>query len=190
MDDPFGYDDPIQRVPGFWNRLRQSGFFFADFIRGEATPSRFMTSLGFRNADFIGTSFIEAIHPADRSTYHALWNRVADGREDEFFAEYRIKSHKGGYRWVQTFCLILERRPDGTVARLFGVDRDIGLRKQSETLLHNRFLDLERRYLMSESLRVAGSVVTSSLDLDSTIPSSLNRREHCSRFAAPESGPI
>jgi len=82
MADPFGNDDPIQRVPGLWNRLRQSGFFFFDYVIGEATPSRFMASLGFRSQDFIESLFHEAIHPADRSTYHTLWGRVADGRED------------------------------------------------------------------------------------------------------------
>jgi diguanylate cyclase (GGDEF)-like protein/PAS domain S-box-containing protein len=170
MDDPLGYQDPIQRVPGLWNRLSQSGFFLADYVTGESTVSRFMSSLGFQPPDFIETKFTELIHPADRATYHSLWGRVSSGQEDDFYAEYRIRTRRGGYRWVQTIGLVLQRQPDGSIALFFGLDRDIGLKKQSETLLHNRFIDLERRYLMSESLRVAGSMVTASLDLESTIP--------------------
>ena len=151
-------------------RLLKAGYFLIDFVKGDLTMSRFMASLGYTADKFIPHVIPDSIHPLDRPTYDTLWSRVADGREDEFFAEYRIHNRKGNYRWVQTSCTVLERTQDGKVARLFGVDRDIGLHKQSEALLHARFLDLERRYLMSESLRIAGSVVTASLDLDSTIP--------------------
>ena len=170
MSDPSERDDPFRRVPDLWKRLLQSGFFIGDTILGEATPSRLMTSLGFQSSDFLTDKFIELIHPTDRATFSALWNRVSQGLEDDFYAEYRIRTKKGAYRWVQTCCFVLERRLDGTIARYLGLDRDIGLKKKSEALLHERFLDLERRYLMSESLRLAGSVVTASLDLDSTIP--------------------
>jgi len=172
MFEPFGDID----------RLLKAGYFLVDFRLGTATPSRFMASLGYQSSDFFKTSFVEAIHPSDRPTYDSLWSRVADGQEDEFSAEYRIRSRKGSYRWVQTYCTVLERGRDGKAVRLFGLDRDIGLRKQSEALLHGRFLDLERRYLMSESLRIAGSVVTASLDLDSTIPVILEQASTLFRF--------
>lgn len=151
------------------DRLLRTGFFLADFQSGEVSVSKLLGSLGYTSADLVGTAWLNAIHPSDRPTYDSLWSRVADGHEDEFFAEYRIRTRKGGYRWVQTFAVVLAREPGGKISRLFGLDRDIGLRKQSEALLHGRFLDLERRYLMSENLRIAGSVVASSLDVDSTI---------------------
>src|SRR5262249_54031005 len=116
-----------------------------------------------------------AIHPADLSTYQGLWQRLDEGREEEFFAEYRLRTNKGGYRWVQTQAFVLDRMPNGRIGQALGYDRDIGLRKQSESLLHSRFLDLERRFLMSESLRIAGSAVTASLDLESTIPAVLEQ---------------
>jgi len=157
-------------TPGTWERLLLSGFFFVDFEKGVATPSRFMSSLGYQPHEFLSPGYTDNIHPADRSTHATLWARVAAGHENEFFAEYRIKTSKGGYRWVQTLCIVLGRTADGGVGRMLGLDRDIGLRKQSETLLHSRFVDLERRYTMSESLRIAGSLVTASLDIESTIP--------------------
>jgi diguanylate cyclase (GGDEF)-like protein/PAS domain S-box-containing protein len=152
------------------DRLLKAGYFVADYRKDEVTLSRFMAGLGYSPQEFIPKVIPDSIHPADRATYDTLWARVVDGREDDFFAEYRIRNRRGNYRWVQTTCTVLERSPSGEVLRLFGHDRDIGLRKQSESLLHARFLDLERRYLMSESLRIAGSVVTASLDLDSTVP--------------------
>lgn len=161
--------------PQIWNRLIQSGFFYADYEEGESTPSRFMAGLGYKGSDFLDGHFLTSIHPDDLPTYQGLWDRIGDGFEEEFFAEYRVKTTKGGYRWVQTFAVVLERSPTGRIAKLFGVDRDIGLRKRSESLLHSRFLDLERRFLMSESLRIAGSAVTASLDLDSTIPAILEQ---------------
>lgn len=163
-------------------KLLKAGFFLLDFEQGTATPSRFMAGLGYAGEDFLGPTFHEAIHPSDRSTYHALWSRVADGRENEFLAEYRIRTPKGGYRWVQTFGAVLDRGDDRRVTRLFGYDRDISLRKQSEALLHGRFVDLERRYLMSENLRIAGSVVAAALDIDSTIPVILEQATTLFRF--------
>jgi diguanylate cyclase (GGDEF)-like protein/PAS domain S-box-containing protein len=136
-----------------------------------------MEELGYHAQDFLTMAFLDAIHPSDRKTYEALWARVSDGHEEEFFVEYRMRTRKGGYRWVQTAGTVLDRFPDGKVSRFFGHDRDISARKQSESLLHHRFVDLERRYLMSESLRIASSVVTASLDLESTIPRILEQAE-------------
>jgi len=160
---------------GVWNRLLQSGYFFIDYPQAKSIPSRFMTSLGYQGTDFFDGTFLTSIHPADLPTYQGLWDRIGDGREEEFFAEYRVKTAKGGYRWVQTSATVLERTEDGRIGKLFGMDRDISLRKRSESLLHSRFLELERRFLMSESLRIAGSVVTASLDLESTIPAILEQ---------------
>jgi diguanylate cyclase (GGDEF)-like protein len=177
MVEPFANAGQILANAAAWDRLLQSGFFLVDFASGQATPSTLMSSLGYRPKEFLDGRFVSAIHPGDRPAYDSLWMRVHTGLEDEFFAEYRIKSKKGGYRWVQTLCIVLERSPDGRVALMLGLDRDIGLRKQSELLLHSRFLDLERRYLMSESLRAAGSMVTASLDIDNTIAVILEQAE-------------
>jgi diguanylate cyclase (GGDEF)-like protein/PAS domain S-box-containing protein len=136
-----------------------------------------MEGLGYRPEDFLGSGFLDAIHPTDRKTYEVLWQRVSEGHESEFFVEYRVRTRKGGYRWIETSGTVLDRFPNGEVARFFGHDRDINSRKQSESLLHHRFVELERRYLMSESLRIASSVVTASLDLDSTVPRILEQAE-------------
>jgi len=170
MDDLMDEASRLLAVPEVWERLLQSGFFLVDFARGVSTTSRVMVNLGHQPRDFDHKTFRDHVHPSDLPTYQSLWERVWAGHENEFFAEYRIRTKKGGYRWVQTLGIVLDRGPDGTIARLLGLDRDIGLRKQSETLLHSRFLDLERRYLMSESLRIAGSLVTASLEIESTIP--------------------
>ncbi|HTH13093.1 MAG TPA: diguanylate cyclase, partial [Spirochaetia bacterium] len=170
-------NNPLASVPGLWDRLQSSGYFLLDRITGEARPSRVMEALGYRPEDFLGLGFLNALHPTDRKTYEALWQRVSDGQEADFFVEYRIRTRKGGYRWIQTSGTILERFSDGQVARFFGHDRDINSRKQAESLLHHRFVELERRYLMSESLRIASSVVTASLDLDSTVPRILEQAE-------------
>lgn len=177
MVEPFANAGQLLANPAAWDRLFQSGFFLVDFDGGQTMPSRLMASLGYQAAEFFDGRWAKAIHPSDRPAYESLWERVYSGHEDEFFAEYRIKAKKGGYRWVQTLCIVLERTAAGTIARALGLDRDIGLRKQSELLLHSRFLDLERRYLMSESLRAAGSVVTASLEIDSTIAVILEQAE-------------
>lgn len=167
--------DGVLPGSGIWNRILGSGFFFVDYDLQESHPSRLMASLGFKGPEFLDGRFLGSIHPSDLPTYEGLWERIGDGREEEFFAEYRVKTPKGGYRWVQTFALVAERGEGGRVAKVFGMDRDISLRKRSEHLLHSRFLDLERRLLMSENLRIAGSMVTASLDLESTIPTILEQ---------------
>ena len=177
MVEPFANAGQILANAAAWERLLQAGFFLVDFRSGQATPSTLMASLGYRPKEFVDGRFVNAIHPGDKPAYDSLWLRVHAGHEDEFFAEYRIKSKKGGYRWVQTLCIVLERTPEGRVGLMLGLDRDIGLRKQSELLLHSRFLELERRFLMSESLRAAGSMVTASLDIDNTIAVILEQAE-------------
>lgn len=98
MVEPFANAGQILANPAAWDRLLQSGFFFIDFTAGHATPSRLMASLGYRSKEFVDGRFVNSIHPSDKPAFDSLWERVHTGHEDEFFAEYRVKSKKGGFR--------------------------------------------------------------------------------------------
>jgi len=180
MEDPFGSKGPLVSVPELWGQFLKAGYFFSDLGLHQSTLSRFMAALGYQSSDFASGLFEDLVHPSDLPAYRALWKRVEDGYEDEFFAEYRIRTKRGGYRWVQTSALVVARDERQGVKQILGQDRDISLRKQSESLLHSRFVDLEKQLRLSESLRVAGSAISASLVLENTVPTILEQA--CSLF--------
>jgi PAS domain S-box-containing protein len=74
----------------------------------------------------------EYIHPDDRPLLHAAQVRMRSPTDNSFVVEYRMKAKDGRSHWIYTRGRVLERRPDGTPARVAGTHTDITDRKIAE----------------------------------------------------------
>lgn len=164
VDHPFSNNSDGGHEP-----LAQYGFFTLDLENQTATASRTMSDWGFEGAFFLSDEFPRHIHPRDWPSYHDLLDRLTAGTDPEFLAEYRFRLHDKSWRWIQTFCWVVDTFPDGRARRILGLDRDISARKKMEGLQRRRQQELESRLTVSESLRMAGSVVSSELEIDRTV---------------------
>ncbi|MFW5688822.1 MAG: diguanylate cyclase [Spirochaetota bacterium] len=142
--------------------IRKAGFFFGDLEHSVGTTSEPLKALGFADAELRDGSYQNRIHPEDRPTYLALWNRVNEGWEDRLYCEYRLCDLEGEWHWIETFAVVVDRRADGSIGRVVGTDRDISSRKTAEQFLEQRFHDAERRYEVAEQLRETSTLVSSS----------------------------
>ena len=161
--------DKLKSDSKFFESLRKYGFFVSDLKSRRSIASGVMEVLGHKSKFLTMNHFVELVHPEDREAYINSWSRLEAGFDDVFFAEYRLRDGWGNYHWLQTQGVVLERTSQGEISFFAGVDRNITLRKDTENLILTRYSDLEDRYYLSESLRVAGSVVASTLDREANL---------------------
>jgi diguanylate cyclase (GGDEF)-like protein len=158
--------------------LYSAGFFFADYRRGITSASKVMAALGWGTGDMKAEFFIERVHPHDVQSYSTLWQRIQDGWEEEFYCEYRFRAADDSYHWVSTHALVIDRAHDGSIQVITGIDENIDSRKHAEEYLRTQFLETKRRFEVAESLRVAGTVVTSDLELEKSLDVGLEQLKH------------
>lgn len=159
----------LSTVPGFSDALKQAGFFVKDFTKKLAKPSKFWTDFGYSPEMLIEDAWLVLLHPEDRSRITKLWNKTKAGEQDVFEAEYRIKDSSGQWHWIQNKGFVVSRTNTGEIAVYLGVDNDITALKEELDNLRTVVQDMEQRYLQSETLRVAGTLVSSVLEVDKTV---------------------
>lgn len=149
--------------------LNRAGFFFGDLDSGEGDTSWPLQNLGFTDEEMRDGSYQQRIHREDIATYLELWRRVQEGRETQFYCEYRVRDDNGQWHWVETLAVVISRKRDGTIGQVIGVDRIIEGRKQAEEILHQQYRDAWRRFEVAEALRQTATMVTADLDLSSAL---------------------
>src|SRR6056297_3295160 len=140
--------------------LLEAGFFFGDLENDAGTTSMLLEQLGYEDAELRDGRYQRRIHPEDRPTYLALWNRVNEGWEDRLYCEYRLSDAAGEWHWIETDAVVVDRRADGSIGTIVGTDREISSRKKAEELLQTQLHEVEHRYEMAERLRETSTLVS------------------------------
>ncbi len=85
------------------------------------------------------------IHPDDLVAVMAKFDLCLSGSVHEYRAEYRCRCRDGSYLWIEDCGRIIERNPDGSVARMIGAHRDIHASKLLLEQLERRNHSLEQQ---------------------------------------------
>ncbi len=157
-------------------------YFYADFEKDHGFASYQLASLGFSHDELRDGSYRKRIHPDDVGTYIAHWERVKDGWEDDLYCEYRVRDADGGWHWIETQARVVARRPDGTVARIVGLDRDISARKQAEEYQRLQYHEVRRKFEMCEAMRKTSNMVASDLELSRSLSTAVDHLRDIVRF--------
>jgi PAS domain S-box-containing protein len=78
----------------------------------------------------------------DKPAVGAALARLRDA--DEAVFEYRVSAADGGYRWLRSSAAVIERRPDGSPARVTGVTLDVTAHKLYEVRLEREVSERAR----------------------------------------------
>lgn len=167
--------DAILKNAGLSHKLFEAGFFYGDLENDFGFTSKSLKKLGVTDRELRSGSYQERIHPDDRPTYDSLWQRVNDGWDDELYVEYRLSDENGGWHWVETHAVVIDRREDGSIGEIVGTDRIISGRKNTEEYLKQQLRDVQRKFEITESVIQAGTEVATDLELNTSLDQSIER---------------
>jgi PAS domain S-box-containing protein len=103
--------------------------------------------------------FVEMIHPNERATVEQALDETLLGERPFLRVQYRVRTHSGDWRWVQTHARVMEWSEDGKPLRVTGTCADITERKNLEAR------QSEFMATVSHELRTPLSSVIGSLEI-------------------------
>lgn len=86
--------------------------------------------------EYVGTGWLDALHPEDRNRVYDIWRRACDAQEPSA-SQYRLRVSDGSYR-VVTASAIPIHDENGALAEWIGTVRDIDDQSQTEKALLER----------------------------------------------------
>jgi PAS domain S-box-containing protein len=134
IDDLARAEEALRESEGRFRQLAESLPQLVWTCRADGTcdyiSPQFVAYTGIPEAKQLGFDWLQQVHPDDRESLFAAWNRtVATGKP--FDVEYRIRRNDGVYRWFKTRATAL-RDSGGKVVKWFGSNTDIDDQKQAE----------------------------------------------------------
>lgn len=78
------------------------------------------------------------IHPEDYPRVMEHFEAYLNGKSEKYRIEYRCRSADGSYLWIEDVAQIVERTPDGKVARMIGAHLDIHAAKTAQDELYRQ----------------------------------------------------
>jgi PAS domain S-box-containing protein len=93
--------------------------------------------------EWVGTGWLNAIHPDDRERTLSAWRTAIENRT-EYNVDYRLQNVDGGYSWTTARGVPLHD-DDGNVTEWVGMNEDISPRKRSEEHAHLIMRELSHR---------------------------------------------
>ncbi|HEH9427575.1 TPA: diguanylate cyclase [Aeromonas sobria] len=104
---------------GIWDWNANTGFVYRN--------SGWYRMLGYEAHSLGNTVFTweQVIHPDDLAAVMANFDLCLSGNTPEYRAEYRCRTRDGSYIWIEDCGRIIERNPNGSVARMIGAHHNI-----------------------------------------------------------------
>ncbi|WP_345975918.1 sensor domain-containing diguanylate cyclase [Sulfurimonas sp. HSL3-7] len=78
------------------------------------------------------------IHPEDYSRVMQHFEDYLNGKNSHYCIQYRCKCADGGYLWIEDVAKIIERTPEGKVARMIGAHQNIHAAKTAKDELNRQ----------------------------------------------------
>jgi len=152
--------------PRVRDALSQLGVFERNLASNTGFANHLWKEWGYTLEDQISGVWLDLVHPDDLERVRIAYQRLLDGKTTRFDQEYRIRTRKGEWRWVRSSGRVVSTRPDGGPSDYIGADVDITELKEAEESLARAKVHAERKAQEAETLRTAGAIVASSLEID------------------------
>lgn len=149
--------------------LSELGVFERSFNGNSGFSSSLWRSWGYTDADHQAGLWLALVHPADVERVVHAYSQVLCGNQSQFRQEYRTRAPDGRWRWIISRGQVVERDQAGNPLRYLGSEMDISDRKQSEQELSHAKATAEQVAREAETLRRAGAIVASSLEIERTV---------------------
>lgn len=155
--------------PEILEALSNLGIFVRNLAEGTAVPNYLWYSWGYKAEDLTFETWEDIIHPEDREKAMSDYQRLISGEMNTYRMVYRIRTATGEWRNVVTAGRVLTYQPDGSPGLFIGADVDVTDQRSAETALETAKREAEEQAQEAETLRMAGAIVASTLEIDRTV---------------------
>lgn len=95
--------------------------------------------------------WVAKVHPEDKQNIKDVLKDFSKGNSNELVKEYRVKNKDGGWTWLSSTAVILEKDDSGAAVRIVGTHTDITEQKNSRLKLQSRNVHLQKTIMESGS---------------------------------------
>lgn len=172
-----------------FEKLRNIGLFINDTKNKKVYPNRYWYDWGYTEKEMMGMGFLQFVHPDDLDTVmKSSIQRVTKGI-DSNKVMFRIRTSKGEWRWILSAAVSIIKDKEGNIQQFIGFDMDITEEMEAKEKLKTA-LDKARKAkkraelkaLEANTMQEISKIVTSTLDLDSTIEAILQQAKRVIPF--------
>ncbi|MFW5884443.1 MAG: diguanylate cyclase [bacterium] len=166
------YRESIEKLittPEIRETLAELGVFIRNFRTGESYPNHIWRDLGYRDEELSEGFWQSIIHPDDRPTAMRQYEEVLLGKSTVYRTVYRIRSASGQWRWIVNAGRVVTWDDEGRPEFFLGADVDITERRATEEALERAKTEAEEQAQEAETLRMAGAIVASTLEVERTV---------------------
>ena len=128
--------------------------------------------LGYKKRDLENhiSTWVDLIHPQDKKQVLKSLRKHLLGESEYYRAEYRLKTKKGDWKWIEDIGKVFDRDKQGCPIRAVGIHRDIDKQKKSIAKLeylsmHDKLTGVSNRRCFEQEL--------ARLDEEELVPTSI-----------------
>ena len=155
--------------PQIRETLSELGVFVRNLRTGEGFPNYIWKELGYESEPMTEEFWQSIIHPEDLEDAMKQYDELLAGTRSIYRMTYRIRSASGEWRWIMNSGRVMTYDGAGRPELFIGTDVDITKRRHAEEALERAKADAEEQAQEAETLRTAGAIVASTLEIERTV---------------------
>jgi len=175
-------------VDSILNKMRQIGLFVNDLQHNRVYPNSYWYRWGYTEEDMKHLGYLELIHPDDLDRVKKM-GIPNNSNINNSMVLFRLRTKTGEWRWILSSTISITRNEDGSINQYIGFDHDITEEMEAKEVLQAALLqaeaakqEAEARALEANTLREISTIITSELDLNTTINAILTQAEKILSF--------
>lgn len=170
-------------VDSILNNMRQIGLFINDLKNNRVYPNSYWYKWGYTEEEMKHLGYLELIHPDDLEKVKKM-SLSNNSNTNNSVVLFRIRTKTGEWRWILSSAISITRNEDGSINQYIGFDHDITEEMEAKEALQAALIqaeaakqEAETRALEANTLREISTIITSELDLNTTINAILTQAE-------------
>jgi len=156
-------------LPEIRSTLAELGIFVRNLKGGPGFSNYLWRQWGYTDAEMVPEIWQRILHPDDRESARDAYEKLLAGEILTYRQTYRIQTKAGDWRWVVTAGRVVGWDENGRPELYVGADVDITERRVAEAALEQAKAEAEEQAQEAETLRMAGAIVASTLEIEKAV---------------------
>ena len=158
--------EQLMNLPEVRNALSELGIFVRNLKDGTGFSNYLWKQWGYVDREMVEEVWQQVVHPEDRESAAEQYEQLLAGEISTYRQTYRVQTKEGDWRWVVTAGRVVGWDSEGK-PELYDVD--ITERRVAEAALEQAKAEAETQAQEAETLRMAGAIVASTLEIEKAV---------------------